>query len=139
MGGQRHAPAALVQEKRRFTHFIGGWVGPRVVLYGFKKSRHFGSQSPDRPARSQSLYRLSYPGPPYEYNKLENVVQNSIIKLCMLRFLVNEINNWNSVFILKQRILDQQRIIYNNPVTRISINSRNLKPESLSHHQSFIS
>jgi len=33
-------------------------VGPRDGLDGCGKSR-----SPDRPARSQSLYRLSYPGP----------------------------------------------------------------------------
>jgi hypothetical protein len=29
VGGQLHAPAALLPEKRPGTHCIGGWVGPR--------------------------------------------------------------------------------------------------------------
>ena len=37
----------------------GGWVGPRAGLDG-RKSRFAGIRSPDRPARSQSLYQLSY-------------------------------------------------------------------------------
>jgi len=36
-------------------------VGPRVVLERCGKSRPTGIRSPDRPARSQSLYRLRYP------------------------------------------------------------------------------
>jgi hypothetical protein len=38
-------------------------VGPRAGLDGCVKSRPTGIRSPDRPARSKSLYRLSYPGP----------------------------------------------------------------------------
>ena len=64
VGGQRHAPAALPPEKRPGTHFIGGWVGPRAGLDGCGKSHPpTGIRSPDRPARNESLYRLSYPGP----------------------------------------------------------------------------
>jgi hypothetical protein len=40
-------------------------VGPRTGVDGYGKSRSTGIRSPDRPARSQSLYRLSYPGPQY--------------------------------------------------------------------------
>ena len=61
-GGQRHAPAALYPRGRPGTHCIGGWVGPRAGLERRGKSRpptRFRSQ--DRPARSQSLYQLSYP------------------------------------------------------------------------------
>jgi hypothetical protein len=36
-------------------------VGPRDGLDRCGKSRPTGIRSPDRPARSQSLYRLSYP------------------------------------------------------------------------------
>jgi hypothetical protein len=36
-------------------------VGPRAGLDVCEKSRPNGIRSPDRPARSQSLYRLSYP------------------------------------------------------------------------------
>jgi hypothetical protein len=39
VGGQRHAPAALLLGKRPGTHCIGGWVGPRVGLDGCGKSR----------------------------------------------------------------------------------------------------
>jgi hypothetical protein len=35
-------------------------MGPRTGLDVCEKSRPTGIQSPDRPARSQSLYRLSY-------------------------------------------------------------------------------
>jgi hypothetical protein len=75
VGGQHHAPAALTPGKRPGTHCIGSWVGPRAGLDGCGKSRSPpGIRSPDRPARSESLYRLSYPGPRtarilYETNK----------------------------------------------------------------------
>ena len=41
VGDQRHAPAALPPGKRPGTHFIGGWVGPSVVLDGCGKSRPY--------------------------------------------------------------------------------------------------
>jgi hypothetical protein len=34
VGGQRHAPAALLQGKRPGTHCMGGWLGPRAGLNG---------------------------------------------------------------------------------------------------------
>jgi len=49
--------------ERTGTHCIGGWVGPRVGLDGCRKSRPNRDSIPDCPARSVSLYRLSYPGP----------------------------------------------------------------------------
>jgi hypothetical protein len=71
--GRRHAPAALSPGKRLGTHCIGGWVGPRASLDGCGNSSPPapGIRSPDRPARSESLYRLSYPGPrPLHVTKL---------------------------------------------------------------------
>ena len=56
-------PRPLYPRERPGTHCIGGWVGPRVDLDGCGKSST-GIRSPDRPARSQSLYRLSYRGQP---------------------------------------------------------------------------
>ena len=44
----------LVPKKRPCTHCIGDWVGPRAPTR---------IRSPDRPARSESLYRLHYPDP----------------------------------------------------------------------------
>jgi hypothetical protein len=57
VSGQLHAPAALPPG----TNWIGGWVGPRAGLHNDKipglELRPLG-----RSARSQSLYRLRYPG-----------------------------------------------------------------------------
>jgi hypothetical protein len=50
------------------THCTGGWLGPRAGLDVCENLVHTGIRSPDRPARSESLYRLSYPGPPSKYN-----------------------------------------------------------------------
>jgi hypothetical protein len=63
VGGHRHAPAA-------FTPGIdpvpivkeAGWA-PGPVWAGAENLAPTGIRSPDRPARSESLYRLSYPGP----------------------------------------------------------------------------
>ena len=66
--GQRHAPAAftpkndpvpIVQE--------AGWA-PEPVWTGAENLAPIGIRSPDRPARRQSPYWLSYPGP---FNLLE--------------------------------------------------------------------
>jgi hypothetical protein len=62
VGGQRHAPAACPRE-RHGTHCIGGCVGPGSVWTGAESLTPTGIRSPDRPGRSESLYRLSYPGP----------------------------------------------------------------------------
>ena len=58
--GQRHTPAALYPRERPGTHCIGGWVGRRAGLEWCGKSLSTGFRSPDRPASSQSLYRLQY-------------------------------------------------------------------------------
>jgi len=50
----------LRPRERRGTHFTGGWVGSGADLDGGKSRPHRDS-IPDCPARSQSLYRLSYP------------------------------------------------------------------------------
>ena len=63
VGGQRHAPAALPPGMIRCP-FYGRRGGPRGR---FGRARNISSptgvRSQDRPARSESLYRLSYPGP----------------------------------------------------------------------------
>jgi hypothetical protein len=56
-----------------------------------------GIRSPNRPARSVSLYRLSYPGPEM-YVKLFNLSQMTIIKPLKLRI-------WNS----KRRVVSRSR------------------------------
>ena len=57
-------PRPLYHRERPGITCIGGWVGPRGGLDGCGKSRRpTRIRSPDRPARSESLYRLSYRGP----------------------------------------------------------------------------
>jgi hypothetical protein len=51
-------PRPLYPRKRPVTHCIGGWVGPRAGMDGCGKSYPTRIRSPDRPARSESLYRL---------------------------------------------------------------------------------
>ena len=53
----------FTRRERPDTHCIGGWIGLRARLDGCRKSRPNGIRSPERPACSESLYRLSYPGP----------------------------------------------------------------------------
>ena len=57
-------PQPFYPRERPGTHCIGDLVGPRTSLDGCGKSRPTGIRSPDSPARSDLLYRLSYPGPP---------------------------------------------------------------------------
>jgi hypothetical protein len=63
VGRQSHAPAALPTGNGPGTHCTGGWASLRAGLDVCGKScPHLGLAS-DRPARSESLYRLSYSGP----------------------------------------------------------------------------
>ena len=56
-------PGRVTGGKRSGTHHIAGWVSPWAGLDGCGKPRFTGIRSLDRPDRSESLYRLSYPGP----------------------------------------------------------------------------
>ena len=64
VGGQRHAPAALLPAKTRYPLYgrLGGPQGRSGQVR--KVSPPTGTRSLDRSARSESLYLLSYPGPP---------------------------------------------------------------------------
>jgi hypothetical protein len=63
MRGQRYDSAALYPRERPGIHFKeAGWaLGP--VRTGTENLAPTGIRSPARPARRQSLYRLSYPAP----------------------------------------------------------------------------
>jgi hypothetical protein len=58
---ERHAPAASPPGKRAGTYCIGGWVGIMSGLSGCRKSSIHRDPIPERSARSDFLYRLSYP------------------------------------------------------------------------------
>jgi hypothetical protein len=55
-------PSRFYPRERPGTHCTGGWVGPGAGLDRCGKSRPVGIRSPNLPARSESLYRLSYRG-----------------------------------------------------------------------------
>ena len=55
VGGKRHAPVDLPPVKKPGTHTAG--------QDGCGQTPTTGIRSPDRPAHSESLYLLSYPGP----------------------------------------------------------------------------
>jgi hypothetical protein len=57
-------PGRFYPRERPGTHCTGGWVGPEAGLDRCGKSRPTGIRSPDLPARSESPYRLRYPGSP---------------------------------------------------------------------------
>jgi hypothetical protein len=62
VGGQRHAPAALPPEKTQYPLYrrLGAPQGRSGQVRKFSPPPRI--RSPDHPARSDSLYRLSYPG-----------------------------------------------------------------------------
>ena len=63
VGGERHAPAAFTHVKDPIPILQeAGWA-PGTVWIGAENLAHTGIRSPDLPARSESLYRVRYPGP----------------------------------------------------------------------------
>jgi hypothetical protein len=55
-------PQPLYPRERAGTHCIRGWVGPRAGVDGCRKSRPHRHSIPGRPARSEVIHRLRYPG-----------------------------------------------------------------------------
>ena len=82
-------PRPFYPRERPSTHCTRGWVGPRAGLDGCGKyPPPTGIQSADRSPRSQSIYRLSYPGPPslpvritkYRRNQTYNLFEPCVIE-----------------------------------------------------------
>jgi hypothetical protein len=69
----RPGPRFNPGERTPGTHCKGGWVGPRAGLDTEARGKMLSPlpgiepRSPGRPARSQTLYRLSYPGSQMNY------------------------------------------------------------------------
>jgi len=74
--GQCYAPADLTPGKRNGTYCIGGCVGRRGYLGSCGKSRPHRNSIPELPARSESLYQLSYPGPRTEQAHIHVVLSD---------------------------------------------------------------
>ena len=58
VGGQRQAPAALPPGMTRYPWYEAGWAS-EPVWTSAENLAPTGIRSPDHPARSESLYRLS--------------------------------------------------------------------------------
>ena len=54
-------PRPLYRREIAGTHCRGGWVEPRAGWAGVENLATTGIRSQDRPALSESLYRVSYP------------------------------------------------------------------------------
>jgi len=63
VGGQRHTPAVLSPDRDPVPIVQEARWAPGTVWMGAENLSPTGFRSPDRSARSKSLYRLSYPGP----------------------------------------------------------------------------
>ena len=99
VGGQHHAPAALLPGKTRYPLYrrLGRPQGP--VWTGAENLAPTGIRFPDRSARSESLYRLSYRGRrlilgPYgnfislQYTRL--ISTNCCWVICVLHFFLRQ-------------------------------------------------
>jgi len=75
-------PRSLYAQERTFTHCIISWVCPRLGLDACGKLVLTGIRSPNRPARSESLYRLSYLGATYATNFFKNNRFLGVLMLC---------------------------------------------------------
>jgi hypothetical protein len=63
VSGQLHAPAALpLGEIAPGTHWIGGWVGPRIGQDAVekRKSVHCRESNPGRATRSEQIYNYNF-------------------------------------------------------------------------------
>jgi hypothetical protein len=93
MGDQRLAPAALSPGRDPVpTVQETGWA-PRTSLDGCGKSRPYGVRAPDCPARSESLYRIRYPGRliiliHFYIMLIERIIERSLyLSICLFRFM----------------------------------------------------
>jgi len=67
VGGHCHASAAFSPEKDQVPIVQEtGWAPGPVWIGAENLALPTGIRSPDLPARSESLYLLSYPGPPWQ-------------------------------------------------------------------------
>jgi hypothetical protein len=90
VSGELHAPAALPPGKEPpGTYCVGGWVNPRAGLDHLERRKFLTLPGLElrplrRPARSQSLYRLSYPGSFATNISTELGAESNYKKFCLI-------------------------------------------------------
>ena len=101
VGGQRHAPAALLPRKRPSTHCTGGWLGPRVGLDGCGKSR----PHQDSILGPSSPYRVVIPAEPSRpYPCCFNPLSPELNPICYLLALLGA-HHFLHVSIIRVKLL----------------------------------
>jgi hypothetical protein len=79
-------PRFTPRERTSGTNCTGSWVGPRAGLdteaTGIILLPGIEPRLPGRPVRSQTLYRLSYPGSVVNFTELKLAVSVSLCKFC---------------------------------------------------------
>jgi hypothetical protein len=117
-------PRPLYPRERNRTHSIGGWVGPRAGLGKCGKNRPHRNSIPGTPPRSESLYRLSYPGPRLKYSN--SFIADEII--CSGHVKRNRVSG--EIFPGVARNRSSFRVsgnIYTKPMRTILLSSANLQ------------
>jgi hypothetical protein len=92
VGGQRHAPAALIPGKDPVPILQeAGWA-PGPVWIGVENLAPIGIGFPDLPIHSESLHWLRYPGPPT--NRCTVPLFHDDVSLLLLNKGVNHLHFW---------------------------------------------
>jgi hypothetical protein len=95
-------------ERAPGTHWLGGWVDPRTGLDDVEKRKFLTLpglelRSLGRPARSQSLYRLRYPGSLFfTYNR--EILQIALATACPTHPEIRFILVCKSYFVMKWQL-----------------------------------
>jgi hypothetical protein len=93
----------LYPQERHGTYCIEDWVGPRAVWMSAENLVYAWIRSPDRPARSESLYRLSYPNSRTSSKNLNIVTSNNHNSIHVLALTNNPIINTQKCARFKHR------------------------------------
>ena len=93
----------LYPQERHGANCIEDWVGSRAVWMNAENLLHTWIRSPDLPARSESLYRLSYPAPRTSSNNLNIVTSNKRNSIHVLALTNNPIINTHKCARFKRR------------------------------------
>jgi len=72
-------------------------VGPTASSTGAESLARNGIRSPDRPARSESIYRLSYPGPPVKVLRPRTLKTTMCVCVCLRAWHLDLCGIWTQL------------------------------------------
>jgi len=143
VGGQPHAPAAYTPGKDPVRIVKEAGLDTELVWTGAENLAPTGIRSPDRPARSQSLYRLRYPATNIKIY-LTNICRENIKCFLLFRFVFScffLFNVWYPVVFHKISEIKThkvtQRILLDNKVYCLSLAATCIDPNWLRSHTKY--